>query len=107
MFVTDDVAIDQARVDAGEMRADGPHAGRPRHASHRPTARPARWSSEALAAVGATREDFARAGRDLPGARRPVLVRGRPRRSAGVRVESDATALRLRFGLPSGSYATV
>ena len=29
---------------------------------------------EAIAAVGATREDFARAGRDLPGARRPVLL---------------------------------
>ena len=35
---------------------------------------------QALDAAGATRDDFARAGRDLPGARRPVIVKRRPGR---------------------------
>jgi tRNA(Glu) U13 pseudouridine synthase TruD len=60
----------------------------------------------ALDACGATRDDFARAGRDLPGARRPVIVNlelGEP----AIIAEPARSALRVRFGLPAGSYATV
>jgi tRNA(Glu) U13 pseudouridine synthase TruD len=66
---------------------------------------------EALAAVGATREDFERAGRDLPGARRPVLVPltlGEPAvQPEPGHASPDVVALRLRFSLQAGSYATV
>ena len=105
MFVCTDVAVGQARVDAGELLPTGPMPGG-RVTEPPPDSEAGRLEQQALDAVGATREDFARAGRDLPGARRPVLVRidlGDP----PVSVEPDETALRLRFGLPSGSYATV
>jgi tRNA(Glu) U13 pseudouridine synthase TruD len=61
--------------------------------------------------VGATREDFARAGRDLPGARRPFLVPltlGEPPvQPEEARASPAEGAARLRFSLPGGSYATV
>ena len=74
LFVSTEPEVDQRRVDAGELiptaplpggREIEPPPGTPAHA----------LEDEAIAAVGATREDFARAGRDLPGARRPVLLR--------------------------------
>jgi len=110
LFVTEDVAVDQGRVDAGELAITGPLPGG--REKEPPPDSPARALEDAaLAAVGATREDFARAGRDLPGARRPFLVQltlGEPA------VEPDPApagpgevALRLRFSLPAGSYATV
>ena len=49
-----------------------------------PPGTPARaLEDEAIAAVGATRDDFARAGRELPGARRPVLLQLRRGRVSG------------------------
>jgi tRNA(Glu) U13 pseudouridine synthase TruD len=60
--------------------------------------------------VGATRDDFARAGRDLPGARRPLLLK---LTVADDPVTEDpgscaaSRAVRLRFALPAGGYATV
>jgi tRNA pseudouridine13 synthase len=110
LFVTEDVAIDQARVDAGELAITGPLPGG--REKEPPPGTPARAvEDEALAAVGATREDFERAGRDLPGARRPYLV---PLTLGDPAVQPEAApagpsevALRLRFSLPAGSYATV
>jgi tRNA(Glu) U13 pseudouridine synthase TruD len=72
---------------------------------------------EAMAAVGVGREELAALGRNLPGARRPVVVplelgtpavevlegEGQP----GEGATGGGTKVRLRFGLPSGSYATV
>jgi tRNA pseudouridine13 synthase len=110
LFITEDVETDQRRVDAGELAITGPLPGG--REKEPPPGTPARdVEDEALAAVGATREDFARAGRDLPGARRPFLVPltlGDP----PVQPEPSAAspgevAVRLRFSLPSGSYATV
>jgi tRNA(Glu) U13 pseudouridine synthase TruD len=84
--------------------------------------------------VGATRDDFARAGRDLPGARRPVLLKltdcAFSEESAQDPVQSEPSqgsepptmgsggqsppsptrrmrAVRLKFTLPAGGYATV
>jgi tRNA pseudouridine13 synthase len=106
MFVCTDVATDQARVDAGELVPTGPMPGT-RVTDPPPDSEAGRLEQQALDAAGATRDDFARAGRELPGARRPVLVRidaGDP----PVTVDPDAaTRLRLRFSLPAGSYATV
>jgi len=74
-----------------------------------PPGTPARaLEDEAIAAVGATREDFARAGRELPGARRPVLLALADTGIADEPVtDGDARAVRLRFTLPAGGYATV
>jgi tRNA pseudouridine13 synthase len=110
LFVTEDVATDQARVDAGELVPTGPMPGG--REKEPPPGSPARGlEDEALAATGATREDFERAGRDLPGARRPLLVAlglGEPPvQPEPASASPGNVALRLRFSLPAGSYATV
>ena len=77
LFVSTEPEVDQPRVDAGELVPTGPLPGG--REIEPPPGTPARaLEDEAIAAVGATREDFARAGRDLPGARRPVSARGWP-----------------------------
>ena len=104
-FICTDVAIDQARVDAGEIVPTGPMPGT-RVMDPPPDSEAGQLEQRALDAAGATRDDFARAGRDLPGARRPVLVNlelGSP----AITAEPAHGALRVRFGLPAGSYATV
>ncbi len=104
-FVCTDVAIDQARVDAGEIVPTGPMPGT-RVMDPPPDSEAGQLEQRALDDVGATRDDFARAGRDLPGARRPVIVNlelGAP----AITAEPARGALRVRFGLPAGSYATV
>jgi tRNA pseudouridine13 synthase len=104
-FVCTDVAIDQARVDAGEIVPTGPMPGT-RVMDPPPDSEAGQLEQRALDACGATRDDFARAGRDLPGARRPVIVNlelGAP----AIIAEPARSALRVRFGLPAGSYATV
>jgi tRNA pseudouridine13 synthase len=112
LFVTEDVAVDQARVDAGELVITGPLPGG--REVEPPPDTPARaLEDEALVAVGATRDDFARAGRDLPGARRSLLVPltlGEPAvqlEVARLSLDPSTLAVRLQFGLPAGSYATV
>jgi len=119
LFVTEDVAVDQARVDAGELVITGPLPGG--REVEPPPDTPARaLEDEALASTGATREDFARAGRDLPGARRSLLVPltlGEPpvqleparasQPAGGGTTSLRPISLRLRFSLPAGSYATV
>jgi tRNA pseudouridine13 synthase len=123
LFVSTDPAVDQPRVDAGEVVPTGPLPGG--REIEPPPGTPARAiEDDAIAAVGATRDDFARAGRELPGARRPVLltlVRGDQRgqgAQGGQQDEKaelgedpgsgpDARAVRVRFTLPAGAYATV
>ena len=74
LFVTTDPAVDQPRVDRGEIIPTGPLPGG--REIEPPPDTPARAiDDEAIAAVGATREDFSRAGRELPGARRAVLLK--------------------------------
>jgi tRNA pseudouridine13 synthase len=110
LFVTEDLDVDQRRVDAGELAITGPLPGG--REKEPPPGTPARALEDAaLAAAGATREDFARAGRDLPGARRPYLVPltlGEPPvQPEPVAPSPEEVAVRLRFSLPAGSYATV
>jgi tRNA pseudouridine13 synthase len=108
LFVTEDVATDQRRVEAGEVIPTGPLPGT-REKEPPPGTAARALEDEALAAAGATREDFARAGRDLPGARRPVLVPltlGDPPVAAEP-APAGRRAFRLRFTLPAGSFATV
>ena len=109
MFVCEDPVADQQRADAGAVVPTGPMPGG--RVMEPPPGTPARaLEDQALADSGATREDFDRAGRDLPGARRPVVVAvevGDPPLDAEPAGDGIAPAVRLRFALPAGSYATV
>ncbi len=101
LFVTTDLAADQPRVDRGEVIPTGPLPGE--REIEPPAGSEARALEEqAIAAVGATREDFSRAGRELPGARRAVVVRAQD-----LELHRDAAGARLTFALPAGAYATV
>jgi tRNA pseudouridine13 synthase len=109
VFVSTDPATDQPRVDAGTVVPTGPLPGT--REIEPPPGSPARALEDAaIAAAGATREDFARAGRELPGARRPVVLAvtldGEGFREEPA-AEPGARAVRLRFTLPAGGYATV
>ena len=78
------------------------HLARPRR---RPARRAAAVHEEAaLASMELTLADFARLGKLAQGTRRPLLVH--PADASASPCE-DPDALRLRFSLPSGSYATV
>ena len=109
LFVTDDLARDQARVDAGEVVPTAPMLGSGTRDAQPPEGTEAHaLEEEALAAVGVTRAELGSAGRDLPGARRPVLVTvtlGDP--PIAPEDAAAGAAVRLRFSLPPGSYATV
>ena len=105
LFVTSDLETDAARVAAGEVVPTGPMPGNREIEPPEGTAARA-LEDEALAAVGVGRDELAALGRNLPGARRPVVVPlglGTP----PCEVLDAGEKVRLRFGLPSGSYATV
>jgi tRNA pseudouridine13 synthase len=103
LFVSTDPAVDQPRVDAGEVIPTGPMPGN--REIEPPEGSAARaLEDEALAAVGVTRAEIATAGRDLPGARRAVTV---PLALEEPAIVDEGDRVRLRFTLPSGSYATV
>jgi tRNA pseudouridine13 synthase len=104
LFVCEDPAVDQPRVDAGELVPTGPLPGNREKEPPEGTAT-RELEDQALAAVGVTRAELAPLGRDLPGARRPVVVAvdlGDP-----PVADEGGGHLRLRFSLPPGSYATV
>jgi tRNA pseudouridine13 synthase len=105
-FVCEDPERDQARVDAGEIIPTAPLPGS--RAMEPPAGTPARaLEDQALADIGLGPAELAQSGRDLPGARRPVVTRvtlGEP----PIQEECDGPGtLRLAFSLPAGSYATV
>jgi tRNA pseudouridine13 synthase len=107
LFVSTEPDVDQRRVAAGELLPTAPLPGG--REVEPPPGTPARaLEDEAIAAVGATREDFARAGREMPGARRPVLL-GLSETGVSDEPTTDGStrAVRLRFTLPAGGYATV
>jgi len=108
LFVSETPAVDQARVDAGEVVPTGPLPGG-REIEPPPGTAARALEDEALLDVGATRADFERAGRDLPGDRRPVVISltlGDPPLALEPGAAA-ASAVRLRFSLPAGAYATV
>src|SRR5581483_8384864 len=99
----------QGRADAGAVVPTGPLPGtRELEPPEGSTARA--LEDRAIAACGATRADFESSGRDLPGARRPLLLAVRAE-GAGWTEEPGSTAaaraVRLSFSLPAGAYATV
>ncbi|MBN2577059.1 MAG: tRNA pseudouridine(13) synthase TruD [Deltaproteobacteria bacterium] len=102
-FVCADVAVEQVRVDRGEIVPTGPLPGsRARRPASGTAAR--ELEDRALSSLGLGAEELSQVGRFLPGARRPVVVRV----TLGVPAAIDESdGLRLRFSLPAGSYATV
>ena len=100
-FATTEPAVDQGRLDAGELIPTGPMFG---HSMRQPADGTDAAAREAalLAEEGITLDSFRRLGQLAPGARRPIAVRldGATARPAGP----DAIA--LDFGLPAGAYAT-
>ena len=107
LFVSTEPEVDQRRVDAGELIPTAPMPGG-REIEPPPGTAAYALEDEAITAVGATREDFTRLGRDLPGARRPVLLRLADTAFSEEPADvSDLRAVRLRFTLPAGGYATV
>ena len=108
LFVTTDLVTDAARVAAREVVPTGPLPGNREIEPPLGTAARA-LEDEALAAVGVGRDELAVLGRNLPGARRPVVVPlelGTPALEV-LDAAEKAETVRLRFQLPAGSYATV
>ena len=101
LFVTTDPAVDQPRVDAGQVVPTGPLPGG-REVEPPPGSEARALEDAAIAALGATRDEFAQAGRELPGARRPFVVHPRE-----LRWQAEGGGVRLSFELPAGVYATV
>jgi tRNA pseudouridine13 synthase len=113
LFVSTELEVDQRRVDAGELIPTAPLPGG-REIEPPPGTAAHALEEEAITAVGATRADFMRLGRDLPGARRPVLLRladakfsEEPTDQSTLSEPPEQRAVRLFFTLPAGGYATV
>ena len=102
-FVSVDPAVDQPRVDAGEVVPTAPLPGN-RYMTPPAGTVAARLEDEAMRALGVTPEDLLPLGRALPGTRRPVVVKVD---LGEAPLEDRDGNLVLRFSLPAGSYATV
>lgn len=101
LFVSSEPAVDQARLDAGELALTGPMFGAVMKA---PTVDSAAHAREArlLAAVDLGVADFARLGNLASGTRRTAALR-----LTDAAVEEVAPdAIRVTFSLPAGAYAT-
>ncbi|MDX2021063.1 MAG: tRNA pseudouridine(13) synthase TruD [Deltaproteobacteria bacterium] len=102
LFTSSDEVTDQGRLLAGELVTTGPLPGakapRPSEGSAADLLEQA-----AMAAVGLTPELMAANARDLPGARRPLLMAVQ----ASAPPVARGSELHLAFALPSGAYATV
>lgn len=106
VFVTDDPATDQARLEAGNVVVTGPMPGG--WAREPPADTEARAVEDAaMAELGVGRAEFAAAGRDLPGTRRPLVVPVTAAADTAVTYLADTDSARLQFELPAGVYATV
>jgi tRNA pseudouridine13 synthase len=101
VFECEDPAIDQPRLEAGEVVPTGPMFGKTMRTPRAGSAAAA-LEDAVLAAAGLARDDFSRHGL-LEGTRRPLAV---PLADATVSPAGER-AVRVSFGLPAGSYATV
>ncbi|MCG5056187.1 MAG: tRNA pseudouridine(13) synthase TruD [Myxococcales bacterium] len=102
LFTSTDAPTDQARLDAGELVITGPLPGvkAPRPSAGSPAEA---LESAAMAAVGLTEELVQANARDLPGARRPLVMNVESLAPPAFR---DGRMV-LNFALPAGAYATV
>jgi tRNA pseudouridine13 synthase len=103
-FTCTEPAVDQARLDAGELVPTGPMYG---HSMRTPTPGSPAFAREAaqLAAEGLSLDSFRPAGKLAEGTRRPIAVDlGEPGAAVSAR---DPAAIEVTFRLPAGAYATV
>jgi len=102
LFTSTDHGLDQTRLEEGELVTTGPLPGAkaPRPTAESPAAE---LEGRAMQAIGLTEELVEKNARDLPGARRPLLMKVESLRPP----ESAGDILVLSFSLPSGAYATV
>ncbi len=99
LFVCEEPAVDQVRVDSFEVSPTGPVFGyKMRRAMRDADA----LEAEVLQAEGVQLDDFRRVGKLGTGTRRPVRFP-----VDGAEVEVDGDDLVLKVALPKGSYATV
>ena len=102
VFLAEDVAKEQPRLESGETVLTGPMVG-PRMRG--PLGEPARREAAALASRGLTADQFDDWKSVAPGTRRPLMVR--PDFGEVAAVPGEEPALKVRMSLPSGAYATV
>ena len=101
LFASTEPAVDQARLDAGELALTGPMFGAVMKAPPDGSAAHAR-EARLLAAVDLGTADFARLGNLAGGTRRTAALR-----LTDAAVEQLAPdAIRVTFSLPAGAYAT-
>lgn len=99
LFVVEDLAAEQARFDRHEIVYTGPMFGRKLYAS---AAVASERESAVLQEAGLETRHFFGFGKLLSGTRRAAIVY-----PDDLQAETVSDGLRLRFTLPSGSYATV
>lgn len=99
LFVAEDVAGEQARLDAGETQITGPLFG-PKMIASRGAA--AEREATLKESAGLTDEAFLRYPKLTSGTRRPYLID-----VPDLTVTDEPEGLRFAFTLPSGAYATV
>lgn len=99
LFVAEDVAAEQARLEAGETQVTGPLFG-PK--MPRPGGEPAEREAALLAGAGLPEEAFRRYPKLTAGARRAYVIA-----VPDLDVSADPAGLRFAFTLPAGAYATV
>ncbi len=99
LFVAEDVAIEQARLDAGETGVTGPLFG-PKMTA--PQGEPAEREAAILAAAELPANAFTRYAKLTAGTRRPYVIA-----LPDLAVAAEEEGLRFTFSLPAGAYATV
>jgi len=105
-FVSEDPSIDQGRLEAGEIVITGPLPGS--WAREPPPGTPARAIEDrALELCGVSRDELAALGKELPGARRPLLVPVTLAAARDLPAPTDPRQVLFGFELPAGTYATV
>jgi tRNA pseudouridine13 synthase len=106
LFLSEDPAADQPRLERGELVLSGPIFGAKMRAPLEPSPS-ALLEQEVLRRSGLDPGRFRKAGKRLPGSRRPVQVAVSEFRVEEAPPAADLSAgLELRFTLPAGSYAT-
>jgi tRNA pseudouridine13 synthase len=98
VFAVEDAAVEQARADRLEISPSGPLFGGRMKA---PGGRPGEIEREVLVSSGLDERSLMR-NKSLRGGRRPMRVP-----LAGAEIEELPDAIRVRFSLPAGTYATV
>ena len=98
-FICTEPAVDQDRLDEGELVVTGPIAGRK---TRQAEGEPARREAAAIERYELTAECFDRFPRITIGSRRPLIVR--PGKFTAEPVDDG---VKFEFTLPAGSYATV